>query len=294
PWRRPEAGRIDLARRSTVAALLAGAGGAMLLRATPQAQARTYNPQLIRPPGSLAEPDFLARCIQCGICMKACPPNGLHPTAFEAGLEGIWTPMLVARIGYCDYECNLCGQLCPTGAIEPLPLPEKKKVKIGLAVIDRDRCLPYAYARECIVCEEHCPIPTKAITFDQSEVAGRDGKTRLLKLPRVDPDLCTGCGICETKCPFKDLPAIRIVSANETRHPGNQPILQDPGADLYGSGWADRGPRATAARRGGSGSRGDRRRVAPHRNGRGSRGRGSDHRPTPAPPGTDPGVRRGG
>ena len=46
-----------------------------------------------------------------------------------------------------------------------------------------------------------------------------------IKFPRVVPELCTGCGICETKCVFKDLAAIRVVSANEDRHPGNQPIL---------------------------------------------------------------------
>jgi MauM/NapG family ferredoxin protein len=185
-----------------------------------------YNPTLIRPPGSRAERDFLERCIQCSQCMKVCPINALHPTFLEAGLEGIWTPFMIARIGYCEYECNLCGQVCPTEAIAPLPLEEKKQVKIGLAEIDTNRCLPYAYARECIVCEEHCPIPTKAIYFVEKEVAGRGGDRRLLKQPWVDPELCTGCGICETKCPFVDRPAIRITSAGEDRHPDNQPILK--------------------------------------------------------------------
>jgi len=47
----------------------------------------------------------------------------------------------------------------------------------------------------------------------------------VLKQPYVDPDLCTGCGICEAKCVFKDRPAVRVTSANESRHPDNQPIL---------------------------------------------------------------------
>lgn len=229
PWKKPVASTVNLTRRSTVAALLAGVGGSLLFRVSPQAQVRTYNPALIRPPGSLPEREFLQKCIQCGLCMKVCPPNALHPTAFEAGLEGIWTPMLVARIGYCDYECNLCGQVCPTQAIENLPLEVKKKVKFGLATIDTTRCLPYAYDRECIVCEEHCPIPTKAIYFVETEVPRQDGTKRILKLPRVDPELCTGCGICETKCPFRDTAAIRITSANEDRHPENRPLL--PGAE---------------------------------------------------------------
>jgi Pyruvate/2-oxoacid:ferredoxin oxidoreductase delta subunit len=157
--------------------------------------------------------------------MKACPTSGLQPTLFEAGLEGIWTPMLVPHIGYCEYNCNLCGQVCPTQAIQPLPLEDKKKVKIGLAAFDTGRCLPYDYDRECLVCEEHCPVSPKAIYFFTTEVQTRDGKTIQVKQPRVDPELCTGCGICENVCVFKDRAAVRVTSANETRHSGNRAIL---------------------------------------------------------------------
>jgi MauM/NapG family ferredoxin protein len=240
PWRRPAAGTVDLKKRAMLTAVAGGVGTLFLMRVTPQAQGRSFHPALIRPPGARTEREFLQRCVQCGMCMKVCPPNGLHPTWHEAGLEGVWTPLLNSRIGYCEYECNLCGQVCPTEAIEPLPLDRKKQVKIGLAAFDTARCLPYAYGRECLVCEEHCPIPNKAIYFVEVEVELRDGGRRRLKQPRVDPELCTGCGICENKCPFKDLPAIRVTSANETRHPNNQPLL--PGAPIYGgeaSGDAD-------------------------------------------------------
>lgn len=233
PWQRPEASTVGLSRRAALRSMAAGFAGLLLFRITPQARARTFHPALIRPPGSRPEREFLQRCIQCGQCMKACPPNALHPTLGEAGLEGIWTPVLVPRIGYCEYECNLCGQVCPTEAIQPLDLESKKKVKIGMAVIDTSRCLPYAYDRECIVCEEHCPIPTKAIYFVEETVPGRKNAERTLKLPRVDVDLCTGCGICETKCPVTAKPAIRVISANEDRHPENQPILpQASGLDF--------------------------------------------------------------
>jgi MauM/NapG family ferredoxin protein len=225
PWKRPAAGSVDLTRRAVAASLAGGIGGLLLLRIAPQAQGRAYHPALIRPPGSLAEREFLARCIQCGFCMKACPTNALHPTLAEAGLEGVWTPVLVPRLGYCEFGCRLCGLVCPTGAIQPLDLAAKQKVKIGLATIDTTRCLPYAYDRECIVCEEHCPIPTKAITFVMAPIVRRDGTSATIKQPRVDPDLCTGCGICETKCPFADRAAIRVTSANEDRHPGNRPFL---------------------------------------------------------------------
>ncbi len=225
PFRALSNAKVDLGKRATLAAGAGGIAGLLLLRVGPQAQGRTYNPALIRPPGAREEREFLKRCLQCGLCMKVCPTNGLHPTGLDAGLEGLWTPKLVPRIGYCEYNCNLCGQVCPTEAIEPLAIEKKQEVKIGLATIDTTRCLPWAYGRECIVCEEHCPLSPKAIYFQTKEIQNRDGARVVVKQPYVDPDLCTGCGICEAKCVFRDRPAIRVTSANETRHPDNQPIL---------------------------------------------------------------------
>lgn len=201
------------------------------MRVTPQARGKRFNPLLIRPPGAREERAFLQRCTACGVCMKICPTGGLQPTLTEAGLEGLWTPRLVPRVGYCDYECSLCSQVCPTEAIAPLTIEAKQKVKIGLATFDTTRCIPYAYGRDCMVCEEHCPIPTKAIYCVETEVKDRNGNVKTIKQPRVDPDLCIGCGICENVCPFKDRPAIRVTSANESRNPGNQPIA--PSDDPY-------------------------------------------------------------
>ncbi len=233
PTAKTSSGTLDVGKRRLITSLVAGAGGLALMRMTPQAHGKTFNPALIRPPGSRAEREFLQRCVQCGLCMQVCPTAALQPAWEQAGLEGLWSPVLVPAIGYCEFECHACGQVCPTQAIEPLTLDVKKKANIGLAVIDTTRCLPFAYDRECIVCEEHCPIPTKAITFELRDVELRDGSSRTLKFPVVDPDLCTGCGICETKCPFQDLAAIRVTSAGEDRHPDNQPVLPG-GNDPYG------------------------------------------------------------
>jgi len=235
PFRRASAGKLDISKRALLASMAGGIGGMLMFRLTPHAQAKTFNPALIRPPGALKEREFLARCIQCGLCMNVCPTNALQPTFAEAGIEGLWTPRLVPRIGYCEYECNRCGQACPTGAIEPLSLDAKKKTVIGLASFDTTRCLPYAYGQNCIVCEEHCPLPKKAIYTVDTEVTLRDGSTRTIRQPRVDASVCIGCGICENVCPFEDRPAIRVTSANETRHLDNQPILQGlEGFDLGG------------------------------------------------------------
>jgi Pyruvate/2-oxoacid:ferredoxin oxidoreductase delta subunit len=170
--------------------------------------------------------------------MKVCITGGLQPTLLQAGAEGIWTPVLVPRIGYCEYNCTLCGQVCPTGAIRKLTVEEKHRTFIGLAFVDPSRCIPYAFGTPCIVCEEHCPTPKKAIEFVRK--AGRGGAE--VKVPVVLPDLCIGCGICETKCPVNDLAGIRVTSVNETRNPDNRLGLP-PGAG-YGAPAPAAGPGA--------------------------------------------------
>ena len=137
----PKDSRLDLGRRQLLASGVAGAGAAFLFQTHPLARKRSYNPELVRPPGALAEEEFLSKCIRCGECMKVCPTNGIHPAALEAGLEGMWSPVMRMTIGYCEYECTLCTEVCPTGAIRQLTVAEKQRIKIGLAYIDRNRCL---------------------------------------------------------------------------------------------------------------------------------------------------------
>jgi len=156
---------------------------------------------IIRPPAALEEGDFLNRCIRCGNCMKVCITNGLQPVIFKAGFEGVWTPELVPEIGYCEYRCTLCGNTCPTGAIQPLTLEKKMKTKLGTAVITQSICIPWAEGKECIVCEEHCPVPDKAI-----KLISEGGISK----PYVDKALCVGCGICQNKCPVRPIRAIRV------------------------------------------------------------------------------------
>jgi ferredoxin len=174
--------------------------------------------------------------------MQVCPTTALHPCFLEAGLEGMWTPRLVPKIGYCDYECTRCTQACPTEAIQPLGIQEKQEVRIGLASVDVTRCLPYAYGQTCLVCEEHCPVPDKAIYMVEGEVETHDGAVKTLKQPHVDPHLCIGCGVCENVCPFEDKAAIRVTSANETRNPDNQPILAAPGGGGFKAPAGSGGP----------------------------------------------------
>ena len=216
---------LNLGRRNVVTSILTGIFIVPILRTRPSSGTRYFNGKLIRPPGSLDEREFLKKCVRCGECMKVCITNGLQPTLFDAGVEGIWTPKLVPRLGYCEYRCTLCGQVCPTGAIRRLTLNEKKKTKIGVAIIDKGRCLPYAYGTPCIVCEEVCPTPKKAIWLEPVMVRDREGNDTVIKQPKVDITLCVGCGICETFCPVKSEPAIYVISTNESRSMNNKLLL---------------------------------------------------------------------
>jgi polyferredoxin len=216
---------IDLGRRQVMSSIFTGMISVPLLRVTPLSSRNILTPRLIRPPGALEEKEFLKRCVKCGECMKVCLTNGLQPTFLEAGFEGIWSPMLVPKIGYCEYRCTLCGQVCPTGAIKEVPLKDKINIKIGLAMIDKNRCLPYAHAIPCIVCEEVCPTLKKAVWFENNRVIDREGREKIIQQPRVDLELCIGCGICETKCPVKSQPAIYVTSVGESRSEENRLLL---------------------------------------------------------------------
>ncbi len=215
--------QVDLSRRKLIFTALLGMAAVPFFRISPSV--KRANPKLIRPPGALSEETFLQKCIKCGECMKVCPTNALQPVLSEAGPEGIWTPMLVPKIGYCEYYCSLCTQVCPTGAIKELAIKEKIQVKIGLAWVNRNSCLPWALGIPCIVCEEHCPTSPKAIKLIKTEVRLPDGSLKNPAAPFIDTELCIGCGICENKCPVVDAPAIYVTSIGESRSERNQLLL---------------------------------------------------------------------
>jgi polyferredoxin len=164
---------------------------------------------LIQPPGG-RENKLASVCIRCGECMRACPTSGLQPALFEAGLENLWTPLLIPRIGYCDYSCNACGQVCPVQAIPPLSLEVKRETPIGRAYIDQNRCIAWADHTDCIVCDEMCPVADKAIKLKPTQFTREDGTVITVQLPEVFRERCIGCGVCEYKCPVNGEAAIRV------------------------------------------------------------------------------------
>jgi MauM/NapG family ferredoxin protein len=215
----------DLSRRRLLAGVAGGLIAFPLLRST---SGPLDNPsaRLLRPPGAVDEDEFLRRCIRCGQCMRVCPNNALQPSLSEGGVEGLWTPVLVPRMGYCEPNCVNCSHACPTGALTPLAPEDKTKVKIGTAFYDRGRCLPWAMDRPCLVCEEHCPVSPKAIYMKDERVVTREGREIVLGRPMVDPARCIGCGTCEHVCVLKDKPAVYVTSAGESRSPRNRVLLE--------------------------------------------------------------------
>jgi MauM/NapG family ferredoxin protein len=199
---------LDLGRRQMLTAVAAGAVAVPLIRLG--SLARRPEEFLLRPPGAQNDAEFLSRCIRCGQCLKVCLTNGLQPVLWEAGLEGLYTPQLIPRLGYCSYSCNLCGQVCPTGAIPNLKLETKQATALGTAFINRSRCIAYTEGTDCLVCEEHCPVSPKAITVTEQEVINLQGERVKIKLPLVNADRCIGCGHCEHVCPVGGAAAIRV------------------------------------------------------------------------------------
>lgn len=203
--------------------LLGGMAGGLLLALPARFRSPEKGLRLLRPPGVRSEEDFLKKCVRCGECMKVCLKNALYPATYQAGLEGVYTPLVIPRLGYCEYNCTLCGQVCPTGAIPSLPVALKRREVIGKAVFDKNHCLPFARKIDCIVCEEHCPIPEKAIRSRDVQVMGLDGLLRTVKEPYLVEEICNGCGICENVCPLETKAGIEVFSVKS-----REPIVAKP------------------------------------------------------------------
>jgi ferredoxin len=215
-WRRrreaaePSAAEPRPSRRAFLGASAAGAfAGLGMLSSRPAGPGAK---RLLRPPGSVAEEPFLALCVRCGECIKACPGPVLHPAGLEAGLDAVWTPVAVPTWAGCHQECNFCGQVCPTGAIRPLPLEVKRRTHMGLAVVDPALCLPHRGEQDCRLCVDECTaagydaIALRDIELEVGEVP--EGVLSDMYLdamgsipaPFVNPDACVGCGLCEYRC----------------------------------------------------------------------------------------------
>ncbi|WP_353117201.1 4Fe-4S binding protein [Nitratidesulfovibrio sp.] len=175
-------------RRALLGGLAVGTCAAALGHAAP-ALGRPEG--VLRPPGALPEPDFLARCVRCGLCAAACPTNTLQPAWLASGALGMFSPVVTPARGFCDPPCHACARACPTTAIRRLA-DERTFAKIGTAEVLRDHCLAWAKKKRCLVCDEVCPYDAIALKPEPGYTVG---------VPHVDPARCAGCGFCEKHCP---------------------------------------------------------------------------------------------
>jgi polyferredoxin len=226
----------DLSRRRFVLTAFLGVLAYPFIRLSAAVNPRAFNKKCIRPPGSVEESEFLERCIKCDQCIKVCPTNVLQPAKLaHSGIEGLWTPVMDMGIGFCQLNCVLCSDVCPTGAIQKISIPKKLglgefkaagPVTVGTAFFNQGRCLPWAMETPCVVCEEVCPVSPKAIGTYDVEIKRWDGRMVTLNRPYMRPELCIGCGICEHECPVVDDRAVYVTAVGETRSKDRSLLLR--------------------------------------------------------------------
>jgi polyferredoxin len=175
----------------------------------------TGSQHAVTPPGSRGIARFNSRCTACHLCVSACPSHVLQPSFLEYGVVGILQPRMDYRSAYCNFDCTRCGEVCPSGAILPLPQDQKKLTQIGVAKFTKENCVVYTEGTDCGACSEHCP--TKAVTMVSFK--------EKLVIPEVRSEFCIGCGACEHACPTRPFRAI-IVEAQSVHALAKKPPEQ--------------------------------------------------------------------
>ncbi len=154
----------------------------------------------IAPPGAINFKRFQEKCISCHLCVSKCPSYVIKPAFLEYGLSGMMQPKLYFDRGFCNYDCTVCCDVCPTGALVKLTQEEKHHNQMGQVNFILENCIVYYDETSCGACSEHCP--TQAVRM----VPYKDELT----IPEIEPEICTGCGGCEYVCPAIPYKAIFV------------------------------------------------------------------------------------
>lgn len=147
--------------------------------------------QPIMPPGAMDIDKFARQCTSCHLCVAKCPAQIIKPSLFEYGISGIMQPMLDFQHQFCNYDCTICTDVCPTDALTRLTQEEKNHMQMGVVQLYLENCIVYTDETSCGACSEHCP--TQAV-----HMVPYKGH---LTIPEIRTEICVGCGGCEFICP---------------------------------------------------------------------------------------------
>ena len=190
---------LQTAGRAAASSALAAAGLGFLYGALyrdPDPLRPVLEPPVLRPPGAVAETDFLARCIRCARCQDACA-KGCIRLAGPGDRTHAGTPFIDASTSACNL-CLACTTCCPTGALQPVAAAAE--VRMGRARVDERTCVSHNGTGACGACYTACPLRGRAVTVG------------LRNRPYVRGEDCVGCGLCEEVCILKGAKAIRVYS----------------------------------------------------------------------------------
>ena len=157
-------------------------------------------PAAVLPPGARDRELFNTLCVGCGLCIANCPGECL---VASTKLKTFGQPEMSFQRGGCLVSCpQKCAQACPAGAIVRLADVPRKDIHMGHAIWRKDLCLRNTEGVQCKACSRKCPV--KAIEI----VNG---------FPVVDKEKCIGCGVCESVCPSRPMPAIIVKGFDRQR-----------------------------------------------------------------------------
>lgn len=154
----------------------------------------------IMPPGAAELTHFQQKCTSCHLCVSKCPSHVIQPSLLQYGLGGIMQPMLTFEKGFCNYDCTICSDVCPTDALTPLTKEQKHITQLGQVHFIHENCIVVTDGTNCGACSEHCP--TQAVSM----VHYKDDLT----IPYTRTEICVGCGGCEYVCPALPHKAIYV------------------------------------------------------------------------------------
>jgi len=174
--------------------------------------------KLLRPPGAVAEEEFLKLCIKCGQCLQVCPYDSIKLEDLASGAS-----VGMAYINPLERGCYLCSAFpcilaCPTGALDH-EKDELKYIHMGMAVIvNESACLALENKKVPNSAIDRIYDHTKVISASEKanhkvEITGTESEKQELQkkvLEKLDKFRDKACTICADMCPYTPDPQAAI------------------------------------------------------------------------------------